>query len=230
MNENLTQETMALLESRKHYTYKHIPYNKEGSAGVYLIEFPNGKRYVGSSNHVFKRIERHILGLESQYKDDTLWYRTAAAENGICGREINAYLGKGINMNWNNTYEIDYNYLNSKFELTPAPKDPRDKYDKRGHRIGKRAKKSDMEQYNNELAAWKDLVEKQKEASGYYDYEIKLQTIIENDHHSWSRKDKLLSKLVVNIFYCDDYREFESAILKSIPEDHRKFWYNSIFK
>lgn len=228
-NNNLTEETMALLGSRKFYTYKHIPYNKDGNSAVYLIEFPNDKRYVGSSNHVFKRIERHLLGLESQYKDDTLWYRTAAAENGISGREINNYLNKGIKLNRSNYFEIDRRYLDSKFELTPPPVDPRNKYDKRGHRIGDRAKKSDIEQYKKDLAEWKDLVEIEKNSSGYYDYEAQLYTIIEDDK-SWKRKDKLLSKLIVHIFYCDDYREFESAILKSIPEDHRKFWYNSIFK
>lgn len=230
MNKNLAQETMTLLESRKAYTYKHIPYNKEGSAGVYLIEFPNGKRYVGSSNHVFRRLERHILGLESQYKDNVSWYRTAAAENEINGREIYNYLDKGIKRNMDNLYEIDYHYLNSKFKLTPPPKDPRDKYDKRGHRVGNRAKKSDIEQYDKELIEWKALNEKEKEDSGYYDYETQLCAIIENDRKSWARKNKLLSRLIVNIYYCDDYREFESAILKSIPEDQRKFWYNTIFK
>lgn len=229
MNENLTQETVDLLESRKSYHYQHIPYNKDGNSGVYLIKFPNGKRYVGSSNHVFKRLERHLLGLESQYKDNTLWYCVAAIENRINRRELYDYLNKGIKVNMSNSYEIDYKYLDSKFELTPPPQDPRNKRDKRGHRIGNRVKEKDMKQYYKDLAEWKDLVEREKNSSGYYDYEAQLLTVIENDK-SWKRKDKLLSKLTVNIFYCDDYREFESAILKSIPEDHKKFWYNSIFK
>ena len=170
-NNNLTEETMALLGIGKFYNYKHIPYNKDGNSAVYLIEFPNGKRYVGSSNHVFKRIERHLLGLESQYKDDTLWYRTAAAENEISGREIYNYLDKGIKLNRSNYFEIDRRYLDFRFELTPPPEDPRNKYDKRGRRIGDRAKKSDIEQYEKDLAEWKDLVEREKNSSGYYDYE-----------------------------------------------------------
>lgn len=228
MNEHLTQETLALLQSRQSYTYSQIPFDKKGDCGVYIIKFPNGKRYVGSSNHVFKRLERHILGLENQYSSNVLWYQTAAAENGIKGRAIYNYLDKDIKRS-SLGYTIDYNYLNVKFKLTPPPKDPRNKCDKRGHRIGNRIKNSVLKKYNEEFAAWKELVEQEKDERGYYDYEAKLYTIIEDDSHSWRRKNKIVSKLLVNVFYCDDYREFETAILKSIPEDHRKYWYNSKF-
>ena len=172
MNENLSPETLKLLESRQHYTYSHIPPYKKGSCGVYIIKFPNGKRYVGSSNHVFTRLKYHLLALESQYSGDTQWYQVAAKENHITGK------------------------------IAPPP-DPRDKRDKAGRRMGKRIKKEELNEYCEKYKEW----EQQKR----------------------DNRESVVKSLLINIFYCDDYRDFEKSILKSIPIEERKFWYNSIF-
>lgn len=172
MNEHLSIKTLELLTSRQSYHYSHIPYYKEGNCGVYLIRFPNGKRYIGSSNHVFKRIRYHLLALESQYCGDTQWYEKAAKENN----------------------------LNNK--LLP-PEDPRDRCDKAGRRMGRRIKKEEVDEYYRQYEEYK---KKKKE-----------------------NREQNIEKLLINVFYCDDYREFESAILKSIPKEERQFWYNSKF-
>lgn len=172
MNEHLSEETFKILESRRHYTYSHIPYCRDGSCGVYIIKFPNGKRYVGSSNHVFRRLREHLNSLAGSCKSNS-WYEIAIKENNYVGDEA-------------------------------PPQDPRDKKDKKGRRMGKRVSQEEMMMY-------------------YYNYQLWKE-------HPKGDKNKILSSLLINIFYCDDYREFESSILKSIPVNERQFWYNSIFK
>ena len=172
MNEHLSEETLKILQSRKHYTYSHIPHYKDGSCRVYIIKFPNGKRYVGSSNHVFRRIKYHLLALESQYSNDTKWYSKAAEENHLIGK------------------------------IEP-PEDPRDELDKAGRRMGKRVKKEIVEEYYKQYKEWEQ--EKRK------------------------NREDVITSLLINVFYCDDYRNFESSILKSISEEERQFWYNSKF-
>lgn len=171
MNEHLSIKTLELLSSRQSYRYSHIPCYKDGNCGVYLIKFPNGKRYVGSSNHIFRRLREHLNSLAGSCKFNS-WYETAIKENNYIGDEA-------------------------------PPQDPRDKKDKNGRRMGKRVSEKEMMTY-------------------YYNYQLWKE-------HSKKDKNKILSTLLINIFYCDDYREFESAILKSIPEEEKQFWYNSKF-
>lgn len=53
--------------------------NTLGQSGVYLITFPNGKRYLGSSKDLYKRISTHMKNL--QQKKQVSWYFTASIEN-----------------------------------------------------------------------------------------------------------------------------------------------------
>lgn len=78
INQNLNQNTLDLIYERKWYTYQHLPYG-DGGSGVYIIKFPNNKRYVGSSNHVIKRLKTHMSHLENRSGLD--WYKQAAEEN-----------------------------------------------------------------------------------------------------------------------------------------------------
>lgn len=89
-----------------------------GVAGVYLIEFPNGKKYIGSTNNLFQRLQTHLR--ELQIKSENAWYKQAAIENNF---PDNKPSGEPI------------------YEPPSHPEDPRSKRDKRGCFIGKRASK-----------------------------------------------------------------------------------------
>lgn len=220
-NKNLTQETLSLLNTYKFYTYKHIPYTKKGNPAVYLITFPNGKRYVGSSNHVFKRINTHLANLENP-DGKTDWYEIATKENNIKKRDT--YNTEGIILDYYGEFKVDEEFLAHKFNLT-VPRDPRNEYDKSGHRMGNRVSKKKLAQYEEDCKEWKRL----KEESGYNKEYNRLQGIIDSELQPWERRQKIVDKLIINIYYCENYREVESSILKSIPEDNRIFWYNSVF-
>lgn len=53
--------------------------------GVYIIKFPNGKFYIGSSKDIKRRIHEHIYGI--YYDQEYQWYRTAAIENNFIAQE-----------------------------------------------------------------------------------------------------------------------------------------------
>lgn len=67
------------------------------NSGVYVIKFPNNKVYIGSSNNIKRRVHEHIYNL---YKNQKLWYRTAALEN-------NFELPRGL------SYKQQCRYLNN---------------------------------------------------------------------------------------------------------------------
>lgn len=117
INQNLNQNTLDLIYERKWYTYQHLPY-KDGDSGVYIIKFPNNKRYVGSSNHVIKRLKTHMSHLENGSGLD--WYKQAAEENELVSRRQ-----KNINrMVINVCYCYDYRSYESSI-LSSIPEEER---------------------------------------------------------------------------------------------------------
>lgn len=215
INQNLSQATLDILYKEKWYTYQHIPYGNGGS-GVYIIKFPNNKRYVGSSNHVFTRLKTHMSHLENNSGSD--WYRQAAEENGLLNqKDIKAQLTQ-IRSEYNN------------FNFTPPPKDPREELDKSGHRMGKRVSKKKLSQYYEDYENWKALRRKEEEEAHYDEYLCRVDEVRDKFNDTWKRRQKNINKMVINVCYCDNYREFESAILSSIPVEEQCYWYNSIFK
>ena len=215
INQNLSQATLDILYKEKWYTYQHIPYGNGGS-GVYIIKFPNNKRYVGSSNHVFTRLKTHMSHLENNSGSD--WYRQAAEENGLLNqKDIKAQLTQ-IRSEYNN------------FNFTPPPKDPREELDKSGHRMGKRVSKKKLSQYYEDYENWKALRRKEEEEAHYDEYLCRVDEVRDKFNDTWKRRQKNINKMVINVCYCDNYRELESAILSSIPVEEQCYWYNSIFK
>ena len=214
INQNLNQNTLDIIYKRKWYTYQHLPY-KDGGSGVYIIKFPNNKRYVGSSNHVIKRLKTHMSHLENGSSTD--WYQIAAEENGFLNKKlINRELEE---------IEKEYN-----FNFTPPPKDPREECDKRGNRIGNRVSKKKFAQYEEDYAAWKELRHKEEEEAHYNEYLDRVYKIKRKFDCVWQRRQDNINRMVINVCYCYNYRELESAILSSIPEEEQCYWYNSIFK
>lgn len=214
INQNLNQNTLDIIYTEKWYTYQHLPYG-DGDPGVYIIKFPNNKRYVGSSNHVIKRLKTHMSHLENGSGLD--WYRQAAEENELVGRpDINEQLTQLSN-------EYDFNF-------TPPPHDPRNDYDKSGHRIGNRVSKKKFAQYEEDYRNWKELRKKEEEEAHYDEYLNRCAEIQAEFDDTWKRRQKNIDRMVINVCYCDDYRGYESLILSSIPEEEQCYWYNSIFK
>lgn len=214
INQNLSPATLDILYKEKWYTYQHIPFG-EGGSGVYIIKFPNNKRYVGSSNHVLTRLKTHMSHLENNSGTD--WYRQAAEENGLLNqKDVNAQLAK-IKSEYNLTF-------------TPPPKDPREELDKSGHRMGKRVSKKKLAQYQEDYRNWKELRKKEEEEAHYDEYLCRVGEIRDKFNDTWKRRQKNIDKMVINVCYCDNYRELESAILSSIPVEEQCYWYNSIFK
>lgn len=62
-------------------TIEEFPFNQGGPSGVYLIKFPNGKFYLGSSKRVYKRLRDHLCYL-ARPQNQTPWYQRANEENG----------------------------------------------------------------------------------------------------------------------------------------------------
>lgn len=214
INQNLNQNTLDLIYAEKWYTYQHLPYG-DGDSGVYIIKFPNNKRYVGSSNHVIKRLKTHMSHLENGSGLD--WYRQAAEENELVSRpDINEQLTQLSN-------EYDFNF-------TPPPHDPRNDYDKSGHRIGNRVSKKKLAQYEEDYWNWKELRKKEEEEAHYDEYLSRRAEIQAEFDDTWKRRQKNIDRMVINVCYCDDYRGYESLILSSIPEEEQCYWYNSIFR
>lgn len=214
INQNLSPATLDILYKEKWYTYQHIPYG-EGGSGVYIIKFPNNKRYVGSSNHVLTRLKTHMSHLENNSGSD--WYRQAAEENGLLNqKDIRAQLA-----------QIKSEYT---FNFTPPPKDPREELDKSGHRMGKRVGKKRLSQYYEDYQNWKELRRKEEEEAHYDEYLCRVGEVRDKFNDTWKRRQKNINKMVINVCYCDNYRELESAILSSIPVEEQCYWYNSIFK
>ena len=214
INQNLSPATLDILYKEKWYTYQHLPYGNGGS-GVYIIKFPNNKRYVGSSNHVLTRLKTHMSHLENNSGSD--WYRQAAEENGLLNqKDIKAQLA-----------QIRNEYT---FNFTPPPKDPREELDKSGHRMGKRVSKKKLSQYYEDYQNWKELRRKEEEEAHYDEYLCRVGEVHDKFNDTWKRRQKNINKMVINVCYCDNYRELESAILSSIPVEEQCYWYNSIFK
>ena len=214
INQNLSPATLDILYKEKWYTYQHIPYG-EGGSGVYIIKFPNNKRYVGSSNHVLTRLKTHMSHLENNSGSD--WYRQAAEENGLLNqKDIKAQLA-----------QIRSEYT---FNFTPPPKDPREELDKSGHRMGKRVGKKRLNKYYEDYQNWKELRRKEEEEAHYDEYLCRVGEVRDKFNDTWKRRQKNINKMVINVCYCDNYRELESAILSSIPVEEQCYWYNSIFK
>lgn len=214
INQNLSPATLDILYKEKWYTYQHLPYGNGGS-GVYIIKFPNNKRYVGSSNHVLTRLKTHMSHLENNSGAD--WYRQAAEENGLLNqKDIKAQLA-----------QIRNEYT---FNFTPPPKDPREELDKSGHRMGKRVSKKKLSQYYEDYQNWKELRRKEEEEAHYDEYLCRVGEVHDKFNDTWKRRQKNINKMVINVCYCDNYRELESAILSSIPVEEQCYWYNSIFK
>lgn len=172
-------------------------------SGTYLIILPNGKRYVGSTNNLYKRLETHILNLAK--RTGVKWYETAAIENNL-PKQVPP--GKP-----------DY----------CLPVHPYDKIDKNGNRIGKRASKKAIEEWKKEKAIYdKEYI---KELSKWLEEnpEVKL---LYNDsvyHKSiygipWKY---YLRFLKIYVCPCEDYREYESQLLRSIVDKDN--WYNKKF-
>lgn len=214
INQNLSQSTLDIIYNQKWYTYQHLPYG-EGNSGVYIIKFPNNKRYVGSSNHVITRLKAHMNHLE--YGSGTDWYQIAAEENGLLNEKLMERELEEI--------EKEYN-----FNFTPPPKDPREEYDRRGNRMGNRVGKKKLQQYKEDYAAWKELRHKEEEEAHYNEYLDRVHKIKSEFDDVWERRQDNIDRMVINVCYCDNYRELESAILSSIPEEEQCYWYNSIFK
>lgn len=215
INQNLSPATLDILYKEKWYTYQHLPYG-EGGSGVYIIKFPNNKRYVGSSNHVLTRLKTHMSHLENNSGSD--WYRQAAEENGLLNqKDIKAQIAQ-IRSEYNN------------FNFTPPPKDPREELDKSGHRMGKRVSKKKLSQYYEDYQNWKELRRKEEEEAHYDEYLCRVGEVRDKFNDTWKRRQKNINKMVINVCYCDNYRELESAILSSIPVEEQCYWYNSIFK
>lgn len=49
--------------------------------GVYVITFKNQKRYIGSTNNLYRRIVSHLGCLCGRNHDTTKWYKLAREEN-----------------------------------------------------------------------------------------------------------------------------------------------------
>lgn len=214
INQNLNQNTLDIIYAEKWYTYQHLPYG-DGGSGVYIIKFPNNKRYVGSSNHVIKRLKTHMSHLENG--SCHLWYDQAAKENGLlCTQDVKEQLAQ---------IRSEYN-----LDFTPPPHDPRDDEDKSGHRIGNRVSKKKLAQYKEEYAKWEKLRAKEEEEAHYSEYLGRCARVQAEFDDTWKRRQKNIDKMIINVCYCDDYRGYESLILSSIPEEEQCYWYNSIFK
>ena len=172
-------------------------------SGTYMIEFQNGKRYIGSTKNLFERLATHIRNLQG--KHNYLWYKQAAIENNFPDR-----------------------VPPNKPEYEP-PIHPGDKLDKRGLRIGKRANKKAVaeweiektkydQEYNQKLMKWLDDnpgVQYVSKSYPYNHYEYEL---------PWRYYLKFLKIFVCP---CDDYREYEQELLRSIED--RSNYYNKKF-
>jgi GIY-YIG catalytic domain. len=65
------------------YNYKGSFYNVPYKPGVYLIVFENGKRYVGSTNNIHKRLVNHLGSLLGKNHNSVKWYKLAREENNL---------------------------------------------------------------------------------------------------------------------------------------------------
>ena len=65
------------------YNYKGSFWDVPYKPGVYLIIFENGKRYVGSTNNIHKRLVNHLGCLLGRNRDTTKWYKLAREENNL---------------------------------------------------------------------------------------------------------------------------------------------------
>ena len=62
--------------------YDYKPFTQEFErSGVYLLIFPNGKRYFGSSKNLNKRIRQHCCYLSSGKTNEVKWYAAARKDN-----------------------------------------------------------------------------------------------------------------------------------------------------
>lgn len=174
------------------------------TSGVYLIEFPNGKKYVGSTKNLFERLSTHLRHLQT--KSEIFWYKQAAIEN-----------------------NFPDNVPSEKPKYEP-PEHPESKRDKRGFFIGARASKKSIELWEKEKSKY-DLIYKQQfnkwlKANPNVTKVRKTHPYI---HYVYEIPWRYYATLVkITVCSCDDYKEYESELLKSI-KDHEN-WYNKIFK
>lgn len=169
----MTAETEALLNLKDwHMNFKGYIYNFNEISGIYLLAFPNQKFYIGSSKNLGKRLSTHLNCLNS-FAPPHGWYLQAQKENCFPAQKAG-----------------------------PKPIDPKDRFDKKGHRIGERASKASIEEYEKELSDW---------------WKIAV---------NWWELPRL-GYLKVHICPCSDYGEFEDRVLRGIRD--QDMWYNTQF-
>lgn len=167
----MTEDTIEVLKKEKwvHEFKGYFP--KLNFSGVYLIYFPNGKWYVGSSKNLGQRLTSHLKSLINKWDSSANWYGLASKENHIP-------------------------------ILKPMPEDPKERYDKRGHKIGNRIGEAEQKQYEEKLKEWQET------------------------NINWWELPKL-NLLSIHYCRCEGYGEYEDQILKSIED--KNMWYNTQF-
>lgn len=59
---------------KKFYFQENYYRNIEHKSGVYLLKFPNGMGYIGSSGDIKKRLGQHLNNFFTPYKVHNQWY------------------------------------------------------------------------------------------------------------------------------------------------------------
>lgn len=206
----MTEETKVVLRKGKwiHGFIGYLP-NSLNFSGVYLLSFPNGKWYVGSSKNLGERLASHLKELNRE-KPSVHWYSQAQKENSfpILSREAPP--------------------IEPKEPIFVPPKgDPRLELAKDGRPKGKRASKKAVNEYLEKCKApylyfllekeeWKKRYDKWRQDYADWDYK----------RIKWWELPRC-KYLTIHYCKCDNYREFEDEILKSIEDKNN--WYNSQF-
>lgn len=102
----MTEKTKEVLRQHKWiHNFKGFLPDKLNFSGVYMLSFPNGKWYVGSSINLGERLKSHLCNLNNQ-KVSTKWYSVAQEENMF---PIYKYKNKlGNQMPWWELYKLNY--------------------------------------------------------------------------------------------------------------------------
>lgn len=169
----MTQQTEAFLNLKEWIIdFKGYIYSFNEVSGVYLLAFPNKKFYIGSSKNLGERLATHLRCLNS-FAPPRGWYLQAQKDNCFPAQKAG-----------------------------PKPVDPKDRFDKSGHRIGERASKKSLEEYEEQLTEWEKIAV------------------------NWWELPRL-DYLKISICPCSDYGEFEDEVLRRIKD--REMWYNTQF-
>lgn len=207
------------------YWYQAVSlYSIPSKPGTYLIQTPDQRRYIGSSNCLKSRITQHNFGIGKGYNNPK-WYNIAKNT-----------------LTWK-VKRIDPPLMPKEVrELPPEPKfsvpikDPREELAKDGRPKGNRASKKLIQAY--------EKLYKEAEKKYYSELELYEKTYSKALalKKSYERKvyyyEKRMNRLDIiadtniKVYFCpcEDYGNYEDRILKAIKDNKQEaMYYNSIY-